>query len=303
MRFSVVICTFNRERFLPETLESVAAQSFPAQGSELLVVDNASTDRTPDLCAAFASAHPSLHVRYVMESNQGLSFARNRGIAESTGELVVFIDDDVYLDADYLTRLDAHYAADAALMANGTRVKVHYEGSRPDWMSRYLEPLVGHHDFGDVKRAYPAGKYPVGCSMAFRREAFSAVGGFRTDLGRKGTSLGANEEKDLFARVRAAGLPVAYLPDVVLTHRIDDRRLDRAYVKRQAVGVGRGERIRLRDGGVDGWLSKLIEEAVKAGGSLVLALAYALRGHPAKAALLLKFRYWVWLGLLNRSET
>lgn len=303
MRFSVVICTYNRERFLPDTLGSVAAQTFPAHGFELLVVDNASTDRTAGICATFAAAHPSLIVRYVMESNQGLSFARNRGIAESTGEIVVFIDDDVFLDPDYLTLLDTHYAADAALMANGSRVQVQYEGSRPAWMSRYLEPLVGRHDFGDVKRAYPAGKYPVGCSMGFRREALRTVGGFRTDLGRKGTSLGANEEKDFFARLRSAGLPVAYLPDVVLTHRIDDRRLDLAYVKRQAVGVGRGEGIRLKDGGLGGWLSKCVEETVKAGGSVVLALAYALRGHPAKAVLLLKFRYWVWLGLLNRSET
>jgi len=302
MRFSVVICTYNRERFLTGTLESVAAQTLARTDFELLVVDNASTDRTAEICAAFASAHPTLDMRYVMEGSQGLSFARNRGIAESKGELIVFIDDDVFLDAEYLSRIDAHYAADEALMASGTRVRVHYEGRRPVWMSRYLEPLVGHHDFGDVKRAYPAGKYPVGCSMAFRREALNAVGGFRTDLGRKGTSLGANEEKDFFARMRAVGLSVAYLPDVVLTHRIDDRRLDRAYVKRQAVGVGRGERIRLKDGGLNGWLPKLLEEAVKAGGSVVLALAYSLRGQPAKADVLLRFRYWVWLGLLNRSD-
>lgn len=302
MRVSVVICTYNRERFLTGTLESVVSQTFPATDFELVLVDNASTDRTAEICATFASAHPTLDMRYVMEGSQGLSFARNRGIAESKGELIVFIDDDVFLDAEYLSRLDAHYAADAALMANGTRVEVRYEGRKPDWMSRYLEPLVGHHDFGEVKRAYPSGKYPVGCSMAFRREALQAIGGFRTDLGRKGGSLGANEEKDLFARMRAVGLSVAYLPDVVLTHRIDDRRLDLAYVKRQAVGVGRGERIRLQDAGFGAWLTKLFEEAVKAGGSVVLALAYTLRRQPAKAVLLLKFRYWVWLGLLNRSD-
>jgi glycosyltransferase involved in cell wall biosynthesis len=302
MRFSVVICTYNRERFLPGTLDSVAGQTVPADRFEVVLVNNGSTDRTAEIAAGFRDSHPHHSFRYVMEPEQGLSFARNRGIRESAGDIVVFIDDDVRLEPDYLERLDAHYAADAALMANGTRVKVGYEGRRPDWMSRFLEPLVGHHDFGARKRPYPSGKYPVGCSMAFRRETLRHVGDFRTDLGRKGASLGANEEKDLFARIRAAGFPVAYLPDAVLTHRIDDRRLDRSYVKRQAVGVGQGERIRIRDAGVAGWISKCVEEAVKTVGSLILAVGYRLKGHPAKAAMLLTFRYWVWLGLLDRSD-
>ncbi len=302
MRLSVIICTYNRERFLGDTLESVASQSYPTSNYELILVDNQSTDRTAEICIAFASAHPSVTFRYVKETNQGLSFARNRGIAESTGRILVFMDDDVFLEPEYLSSIDAHYALDSSMMANGTRVMVRYEGRRPEWMSRYLEPLVGHHDFGAIKRAYPNGKYPVGCSMAFRREALNVVGEFRTDLGRKGATLGANEEKDLFARMRAAGLSVAYLPDAVLTHRIDDRRLDLSYVKRQAVGVGLGERTRLRNAGHGGWTYKLIEQAVKTGGSLVLAVAYALRGHSSKATMLLKFRYWVWLGIINRSD-
>lgn len=302
MRLSVIICTFNRERFLGDTLESVAAQPFPKDQVEIVIVDNHSTDSTPSLVKAFIQSHPDSKVVYVVEMNQGHTYARNRGIAESNGDILLFLDDDVLLDAGYFTNLSRHYDTDADLAASGGRVIVQYEHHRPEWMSKYLEPMLGHHDFGSSKITYPSNKYPVGCSMAFRASTFTKTGVFNPELGRRGTALGGNDEKDMLFRVRKAGLKIAYLPDVVLKHRIDDRRLTPDYVTRQAIGVGQGERIRLAGTGWGGWVGKVAEESIKIGGTIVLSFLYLIHGKPAESGMLIRFRYWVWQGLLGIKE-
>ena len=90
---SIVIATFNRSAYLLRTLESLAGQTLPAQEFEILVVNNNSTDDTPAVFAGFARQHPELRLRMVAEPVQGISYARNRGVAEAEGECIVFIDE------------------------------------------------------------------------------------------------------------------------------------------------------------------------------------------------------------------
>lgn len=302
MRLSVIICTFNRERFIGDTLVSVANQPFPKKDYQIVLVDNNSTDRTPQIVREFMASHPDCDVNYVIETNQGHTFARNRGIAESDGDVLLFLDDDVLLDDGYFTNLMRHYTEDPTLAASGGRVIVRYEQQRPAWMSRFLEPMLGHQDFGSEVAIYGKNKYPVGCSMAFRASTFAKTGVFNTDLGRRGTALGGNDEKDMLFRVQGAGLKISYLPDVILHHRIDDRRLTNDYVRRQAIGVGQGEHIRLAGSGLDSKVSKALEELVKMGGSFVLAALFSIKGTPSKAWMILRFRFWVWQGLLSLKE-
>ncbi len=87
---SVVIPTYNVERYIEQTLQSVLAQSHRAL--EVLVVDDGSSDRTRDLVAAVAAADP--RVRLVTQANQGVCVARNRGLADSRGEFLCFLDHD-----------------------------------------------------------------------------------------------------------------------------------------------------------------------------------------------------------------
>jgi glycosyltransferase involved in cell wall biosynthesis len=302
MRLSVIICTYNRERFIGDTLVSVANQPFPKRDYQIVLVDNNSTDRTAEIVQDFIKTYPDCDVKVVIETNQGHTYARNRGIAESDGDVLLFLDDDVLLDEGYFTNLIQHYRNDSTLAASGGRVIVKYEHQRPVWMSRFLEPMLGHHEFGSSVKVYDKNKYPVGCSMVFRSSTFAQTGVFNTDLGRRGTSLGGNDEKDMLFRVHHAGLKIAYLPDVILQHRIDDRRLTDDYVRRQAIGVGQGERIRLSESPISAKLAKLSEEVVKIGGTLVLAILFTLKGTPAKASMVVRFRYWVWQGLLSLRE-
>src|SRR6185295_19406533 len=91
---SVIICTYNRDKFIGEALTCLAKQTLPAENFEIIVVDNRSTDNTAAIAKKFIADHQELRARYVMEPHKGLSFARNRGIAEARASIITFIDDD-----------------------------------------------------------------------------------------------------------------------------------------------------------------------------------------------------------------
>src|SRR6476620_7371103 len=99
---SVVVPTRNRSRLLRATLESLLAQSAPGINYEVLVIDNDSSDDTAQLVASYG--HADL-IRYFHEPRTGASYARNRGIAESTAPILAFTDDDCRPSPSWVARL------------------------------------------------------------------------------------------------------------------------------------------------------------------------------------------------------
>jgi Glycosyl transferase family 2 len=104
---SVLIDTYNHERFIEEALQSVLSQDFPAADREILVVDDGSTDRTPELLAKFAS-----QIRILRKANGGQASAFNLGIPECRGQLIAFLDGDDWWAPEKLTRVTNVMAAD-----------------------------------------------------------------------------------------------------------------------------------------------------------------------------------------------
>src|SRR5216684_1094167 len=91
-RVSAIIPAYNGEAFVADAIESVLAQTFPV--SEIVVVDDGSTDQTAEVVERYASKG----VRCIRQKNQGPTAARNRGIVQTTGELLAFLDcDDIWL--------------------------------------------------------------------------------------------------------------------------------------------------------------------------------------------------------------
>ena len=104
MKISIIICTYNRELYLPKCLEHLKNQTEAPSNFEIILVNNNSTDQTENICENFIAQNPQLITKYVKEMNPGLSFARNRGIKESKGDVLVFIDDDAMAEAVHLAR-------------------------------------------------------------------------------------------------------------------------------------------------------------------------------------------------------
>ena len=299
---SIIICTYNREKYIRPLLESLAKNDYPTTDYEIVLVDNNCTDNTRGVCEEFTVSHPEVVLRYVMESEQGLSAARNKGIKEAKGEIIVYVDDDALVDSDYIRTYAEHFATHPNTMAAGGPIEPLYETKEPSWMSPYTKALLtAWMNYGDKVREYPKGRYPGGGNAAYRKVVFDQVGLFNTDLGRKGTALLASEEKDIFDKMHTLGMQVLYLPTPVLHHIIPQTKLEEDYFNRLTLQIGRSERMRTRVISKGKYIKRLLSEGVKWCGTLVLLCLYTLQGAPKKGWKLVLFRKNVTRGLLGNG--
>ncbi|MCD8172284.1 MAG: glycosyltransferase [Alistipes sp.] len=304
VRLSIVVATYNRFRSLIRTLESLTAQTLPAHLWEAVIVNNNSTDETEEAFLNFIRTRPGNgNIRMVFEANQGLSHARNKGIAECRGDIIAIIDDDELVNkqfaAGYLSFFDSRPDAVAA----GGKITPLYEAGRPAWMSRFMEvPVAGTLDLGDRPREFPQGRYPFGGNMAFRSETLGRAGLFDPAYGRSGSALLAGEEKELFERIRRCGGKVYWVPGPEIFHIIGPERLTRHYFERLNYMGGVSERNRTLAKSPGTYFLRLISEAIKWGASLVIAAGFLLTGRIAKAKYLLIMRRCITMGLLKGTE-
>jgi glycosyltransferase involved in cell wall biosynthesis len=190
---SVVVAAFQAEAFLEEAIASILAQDYAP--FEVVVCDDGSTDRTPEILAA----HPELHT--IHQPNSGPAAARNAAVAASSGELLAIFDaDDLWpstrlaAQADYLVQ---HPEVGCVL---GRQEWI----NPPPWLTR--DAVYGELD-----------GIPI-LSAMLRRSAFDAIGGFDE-------SFTHSEDMDLLFRLREQGIPIEVLPDVVLFRRFHGANL------------------------------------------------------------------------------
>ncbi len=216
-RISVVVCTHNGQSTLAQCLERLTTLTYP--DFEVIVVNDGSSDASAEI----ARAHGA---RLVETEHRGLSHARNAGIANATGEVVAFLDDDAYPDHDWL-----YYVA-AALRANG------HAGVGGPNIAPEDDCLVA-----DCVAAAPGGPIHVlisdreaehlpGCNMAFRKSALEEIGGFDERF------RVAGDDVDVCWRLQEAGRTLGFSAGAVVMHRRRDSV--RRYL-RQQYGYGEAE--------------------------------------------------------------
>lgn len=301
---TIIICTYNREKYICPLLESIAANDLDKSQYEIVLVDNNCTDNTRTVCEQFAKDHNDVAFRYVVEIEQGLSAARNCGIREAKGDLIVYVDDDALIDSHYLSDYVHWFANHPETMAAGGPIEPMYEeGGEPSWMSPYTKALLtAWMNYGDKVREYPNGRYPGGGNAAYRKCVFDQVGLFNTALGRKGGNLMGSEEKDIFDKMHKLGMQVLYLPWPVLHHSIPPYKLQEDYFNRLTTQMGVSERQRTLAISQLEYSKRLFNEAIKWGGTLVLWLRYAIVGQVSKGDKLISFRTKVTRGLLGLAQ-
>ncbi|MFH0842991.1 MAG: glycosyltransferase [Bacteroidota bacterium] len=301
MKISAIISTFNRDSFLPGLFDSLKDQTLPYDRFEIIIVNNNSTDSTEKLSLDFINSSNGIKVRYFKEPNQGLSFARNRGIKESAGDLVTFIDDDALPANDFLEKtvhfFDEHQEAGAA----GGKILLRFMDKKPGWFNRFLSPLLGYFNHGDRTRIF-RNSYFRGSNMTFRRTLFDTFTPFDTRLGRFGTTLTGGEEKELFYRLKNKGIQLWYIADAIVYHLVPAERTTVDFIRKQAEGTGRGKRIQAQIEGNFSILKALISEDLRWGASIFISLFYFITFRFSKAIMILRFRYWVSMALIAKDE-
>lgn len=302
---SVILCTYNRDRYIYNVLRSIVNGDLPRSEYEIVLVDNNSSDNTKGECQRFVADFPDVVLRYCFEEKQGLSHARNCGITNAHGDLLVYVDDDAIVNKEYLSTYADFFKRNSDAVAAGGPILPQYDGcEEPQWMSHYTRQLItGKLYLGEHEREFPHDAFPGGGNAAYRKSVFDTVGLFNVELGRKGNSLIGAEEKDLFDKMATAGMKFYYLPTAILYHLIPPKKLTQDYFDRLTFSIGVSERYRTLQIGKKKYFVRLVKEAVKWAATLVLWTGFALRGQFNKGNKLIAFRRNVTRGLVNSNKT
>lgn len=223
---SVVICTRDRPDSVRTTLGSILACRYPANRYEVVVVDNAGGEHSliEPLEAEFEG---EVRVRVVREPEPGLSHARNRGLAAATGEIVVFADDDVLVDRDWLLRLGAAFEAGEQVgAASGLTLPDVLATPTQRWTEGFGGRIRGFDgrvfDLADPPPDRPlfpftVGDLGAGRNMAFRRQALLDLGGFDVALG-PGTLAHDGDDIEALLRTMLSGRQIVHDPKAIVWH-------------------------------------------------------------------------------------
>ena len=192
---SVIIPVYNGARHLRAALESVFAQTYPS--FEVILVDDGSVDDSSIIAQSFPE------VRYIHQTNQGVAAARNRGIEVARGEFLAFLDQDDLWTPDKL-RLQIEYLLshpDVGYTLTQQKFFLDPDATLPPWFRKEL--------FDSVHTGWVLG------TLVVRRTTFEQVGNFVT-------GYSAANDSDWFFRARAAAIPMAVVPELLLLKRIHE---------------------------------------------------------------------------------
>lgn len=242
MLISVIICTHNpRSDYLHRTLQGLRRQSLNPQHWELILVDNRSSRPVADV--ADIGWHPN--ARIVIEEELGLTLARLRGFAESRADLILMVDDDNELDADYLEVGLAIRKSMPCIEVLGGTINGEFEKAPQPWMMPYLSMLAIRDVNHDIWSNDPhrLGLYPCGAGMFLTKRVAAAYADIverdprRRGLDRRGSVLTSGGDCDICFTAGSLHLGVGLFRKLRLTHLIAEERLNLSYLLRLSEGI------------------------------------------------------------------
>lgn len=234
MDITVIICTRNRASQLREVLNSAAAMKVP-QGLqwEMIVVDNGSTDNTPDVVKEFIDRLP---IFTVSEITPGLSNARNCGVRAAKGAYICWTDDDVIIDENWLNAYSEAFKRHPEGIIFGGRIIPVLDQPTPSWFESAmaiwpLSSIVAARDFGnaDLPLDFKSGINPWGASFAVRaKEQKQHL--YNPELGVSPTHKRTGEEVDVMYKMVKAGASGWWVPEAKVFHKIPLKRQSLSYI-------------------------------------------------------------------------
>jgi glucosyl-dolichyl phosphate glucuronosyltransferase len=208
---SAIIPTHNRAASLVHVLESLLAQDLPRDQFEVVVVANACTDETVDVCEAFVRR--GLPLKTVDEPRLGLHYARNSGARAASAAVLAYTDDDVICSPQWLQSLMMGFD-DPQVGCAGGPIKVRID-QRPIWFSRF-PGIFAEVDYGVADRALKFPEDLYGANLALRRDLLFSLGGFEPDaFGRQWAGAG---ETGLLRKLYRSGAKVMYIAAAQVEH-------------------------------------------------------------------------------------
>lgn len=228
---SIIVCTYNRAGSLRQTLAALRSLEIrPDRQWEVIIVDNNSKDNTR--CVVEEQQNDWAQLRYEFEPLQGLSHARNLGILSARGQVIMFTDDDVLPEPDWVENTLAGMEKHKAEACGGFIVPI-WEVPPPPWLTeRFYGFLAVRNDREDDYVIESLSQAPFGANMAFRKSVFNSLGLFDTTRGRQGKVLASGEDWEMFERILASGMKAVFLGKSRVHHKVEAFRLTKGYFRR-----------------------------------------------------------------------
>lgn len=211
--FSIIVPTYNCCRMLPECVASLRAQTYPQEAYEIIVVDNNSTDETPQVIQRL-NQQSGKEIRYALEKRPGLMEARHAGARAAKNEILAYTDDDVVADPGWLAGLARAYDELEADCVGG-KILIRWDKEPPSWVLPY-QGVMGQIDHGPTLKILNPGQYIYGGNFSIRRSRLFEIGGFNPD--QIGEHLIGDGEIGLCDKIHTAGWRMAWAPDALVWH-------------------------------------------------------------------------------------
>lgn len=238
---SIVIPTYNRAELLRQALQSTQQlNTVDDVSAEVIVIDNSSTDHTREVLNRFADAR-TIPVRRLIEARRGLNYCRNLAILNSVADWLIYLDDDVLLDCDWLvgfSEILRQFDADCVVGP----VFPWFEAAPAGWLSTAMlasitssYSLKGH--CGHVLDPNRSHEIP-GCNFAVRRLVASELRGFHPSLDRSGSGMLAGGDTEFGLRLGRAGKQVVFSPRCKVRHFVSVAKMSKPALRRRWMGLG-----------------------------------------------------------------
>lgn len=242
---SIIIPTFNRASSLKLTIESICLQNFPAKQLEIIVVDNGSTDTTKQITEVSITTYHSHQIHYIYEPEPGLLSGRHRGALEAKGNILIFIDDDIEADVNWLQAIQEAFT-DPSVQLVGGRNLPKYEVEPPEWLEWFWDNhlygctcgYLSLLDFGYQAREIDA-NYVWGLNFSIRKKALFELGGFHPDcIPMHLQHFQGDGETGLTQKANQLGYKAIYQPRALVFHQITKDRMTYEYFDKRCFYQG-----------------------------------------------------------------
>jgi len=234
LKVSVIICTFNRCNLLRNVLESIVTQTADKNDYEILVIDNNSSDSTKQICTDFEKNNQNF--QYIHEPRQGLSNARNTGYQQANADYVAYIDDDALAFPDWVSEIIAFTRRKPEIVAFGGPYYRYSDKTIPNW----LPENYGEWNLGNLEKKIEIGvEWINGTNMIFKKSVLELLGGFNTNIGMNGNSIGYGEETHLLIQLHNLTKEVYYSPHIKVKHYVANKKLTFIWHLKSIYGDGK----------------------------------------------------------------
>ena len=247
MKASIIIPTYNRANQLFRCLKSLVALDFASDEYEIIVVDNGSTDNTKGVIEGYIKEHPQHIIRYFYDDIPGLLTGRHRGASEAKSKILVFIDDDIHADKDWLSAIVNTFNQHMDINIVGGKCLPLYENEPPQWLNYFWQclpesgemlPYLSLCNFGDEEKEINP-TLVWGLNFSIRKDSLYELGGFHPDCIYSNLQyLQGDGESGLSLKAIEKGYKALYQPKALVYHEVPTERMTLGYFDKRSFYQG-----------------------------------------------------------------